>query len=346
MIWDSLPVKNLDLVISMPDANDTGLIAFVLPHVLRRSWIGTAAFSPNMPFALQRDQSMAMAMHNEFVMKEEDEDLIDISQRVNMHKAHIVTDLSILTPAQRAWLVEFPELNETIPEDAHKDLPLFDPPFNEKEMEQYQDKLPSKVPRCSPKLQDNINDTFKKLSDARMIDLLANPVGVASYVVLVPKPDGTLRICINFSKVNRMLLRHHYPLPACTDISQVARHKYFAKIDLYNGFYNFSVAPSAYWLTSTIAPGHAMTWRKIPQGLAPVPSWFQWAMSVVLGDYIGSICHLYIDDLIIWGETPEECNANIRKILTRLNTFNFRISMKKCQLEPAYSSITIQIRTF
>jgi hypothetical protein len=66
-------------------------------------------------------------------------------------------------------------------------------------MEQYQDRLPSKVPRCSPKLQDQITAAFRKLSDARIIDLHANPVGVASYVVLVPKPNGELRICINFS---------------------------------------------------------------------------------------------------------------------------------------------------
>ena len=43
MVWDSLP-EDLDMIISMPDALDTGLIAFALPHEWRRSWLGTAAF--------------------------------------------------------------------------------------------------------------------------------------------------------------------------------------------------------------------------------------------------------------------------------------------------------------
>jgi hypothetical protein len=334
MVWDALP-DDQDMIISMPDALDTGLIAFALPHEWRRSWLGTAAFSGKLPLALRQDQSMAAAMHNELIMDVKDEDLIDISQRLALTKAHICTDESTLSATQRYWLAEFPELNAPIPEEAHPDLPEFDPPFNTDQMQQYQDKCPSKVPRNSPKMQDKIDECFKKLADARIIDLHANPVGVASFVVLVPKPDGSLRICINFSKINKMLLRHHYPLPPCQDlINQLARHKYFAKIDLFNGFYNFSVAKSAQWLTSTIAPGHALTWRKIPQGLAPVPSWFQWAMSAVLGEHVSTICLLYIDDLIIFGDTPEELNANIRKILARLNSYHLRINIKKCDFNP------------
>jgi hypothetical protein len=334
MVWDELP-DSQDLLISMPDALDTGLIVFSLPHEWRRTWLGTAAFSNKLPLALRQDQAMAAAMHNELVMDVKDEDLIDITQRLQLTKAHICTDLTALSPSQRYWLEQFPELNEPIPEDAHPDLPEFDPPFNSAQMQQYQDKCASKVPRASPKMQDQIDDCFKKLATSRICDLHANPVGVASFVVLVPKPDGSLRICINFSKINKMLLRHHYPLPPCQDlINQLARHKYFAKIDLFNGFYNFQVAKSAQWLTSTIAPGHALTWRKIPQGLAPVPSWFQWAMTAVLGDYVSSICLLYIDDLIIFGDTPEELNANIRKILARLNKYHLRISIKKCDFEP------------
>jgi hypothetical protein len=334
MVWDSLPAAQ-DLIISMPDALDTGLIAFALPHEWRRSWLGTAAFSGKFPLSLRQDQSMSAAMHNELIMDEKDEDLIDITQRLALTKAHICTDLTQLSDSQRYWLQQFPELNEPIPEDSHPDLPEFDPPFHSDQMQQYQDKCPSKVPRCSPKMQDKIDECFQKLASARICDLHANPVGVASFVVLVPKPDGSLRICINFSKINKMLFRHHYPLPPCQDlINQLSRHKYYAKLDLFNGFYNFSVAKKAQWLTSTIAPGHALTWRKIPQGLAPVPSWFQWAMSTVLGDYVSSICLLYIDDLIIFGDTPEELNANIRKILARLNKYHLRISIKKCDFEP------------
>jgi hypothetical protein len=107
-------------------------------------------------------------------MDVKDEDLIDITQRLELTKAHICTDPSTLSATQRYWLAEFPELNAPIPEDAHPDLPEFDPPFNAEQMQQYQDKCNSKVPRSSPKMQDKIDDCFSKLSDARIVDISIN----------------------------------------------------------------------------------------------------------------------------------------------------------------------------
>jgi hypothetical protein len=202
-------------------------------------------------------------------------------------------------------------------------------------METYLDKSDSKVPRTSPKLQDRINEVLGKLNDEGITNEHANPVGVASYIVLIPKPDGSLRICINFAKVNKILLVHHHPLPACADLlNQLARKKFFSKVDLKNGFYNFDVLESAKWLTSTIAPGHAITWNKIPQGLAPVPSWFQWAMQLIFGDYIKlGICLIYLDDLIIMGDTKEELEQNIRLILARLDKYELKIAIHKCDFD-------------
>ena len=334
MVWKTLPAAQ-DLIVGMPDAVDTGLIAFALPQTWRTSWLGTACFSSNFPLALRKDQSMAAAMHHAFIMKEEDENLIDISERVSLQTAHILTGGQTLKATQKYWLKQFPDLNSPIPKTAHPSLPQFDPPFDPAAMQTYQDKNTSKVPRASPKLQDKINAALGGLADQSIINMHANPIGVASYIVLVPKPDGTLRICINFSKINKVLLTAHHPLPCCADmLNQIARKSHYAKIDLKNGFYNFDVAESAKWLTSTIAPLHAFTWNKIPQGLAPVPQWFQWAMQLVLGDYVGTICLIYIDDLIILADSPEELNANIRLILERLNKYNFRIAIDKCDFEP------------
>jgi hypothetical protein len=334
MVWPTLPADQ-DIIIGMADAIDTGLIAFALPQEWRTSWLGTACFAGDFPKALRADKSMAMAMHHDLIMSEEDEDLIDISERIKLTNAHIITDASTLHATQQYWLSQFPNLNSPIPEKAHPDLPVFDPPFNAEEMQQYSTKNTQKTPRSSPKLQDRINASLGALADAKILNLHANPVGVASYVVLVPKPDGSLRICINFSRLNKILFTHHHPLPVCADLlNQLARKKFFAKVDLKNGFYNFDVAESAKWLTSTVAPGHAFTWNKIPQGLAPVPQWFQWAMQTILGSYIGTICLCYIDDLIIMADSAEELQANIRLILARLDQFNLRIAINKCDFVP------------
>jgi hypothetical protein len=70
---------------------------------------------------------MAAAAHAEFIMQPEDEDTIDISERINLTKAHIITNASTLHATQRYWLEQFPNLNSPIPREAHPDLPKFDP---------------------------------------------------------------------------------------------------------------------------------------------------------------------------------------------------------------------------
>ena len=148
MVWQTLPADQ-DIIIGMADALDTGLIAFALPQAWRTSWLGTACFSGDFPQALRKDKSMAMAMHHELIMSEEDEDLIDISERIKLTNAHIITDASTLHATQQYWLSQFPNLNEPIPEKAHEDLPVFDPPFNAAEMQQYSTKNTQKTPRSA-----------------------------------------------------------------------------------------------------------------------------------------------------------------------------------------------------
>ena len=333
MVWGQLPA-NQDLIIGMPDALSTGMIAFALPHEWRKSWLGTACFSPLFAQALAADSKQAEAQHFDLIMSQEDEELIDIGHI--LENPHICNDVDSLSPAAKYWLNLFPNLNKPIPIVAHQDLPKFDPPYDKSCLETYDTRKIIKVPKPSIKLGAQIDSTLGKLSDAGILNLHRNPVGMASFIVLVPKPDGTLRICCNFSKVNKALLVNYYPLPNCQDLlNQVSRKKFYTKIDLLHGFYNFDMAEGAKWLTATIAPGHAMTWNKVPQGLATVPSWFQWAMTTVLGNLVGKCCMIYIDDLIIFGNTLEEIHENTKAVLARLNQFDFRINIAKCQLEPS-----------
>ena len=335
MVWDKLPAEQ-DVIIGMPDALSTGLIAFALPHEWRKSWLGTACFEHKLGPALKLDAAQSLEQHFEFIMSNEDEELIDIAHV--LENSHICKDVESLSHAAQHYLKLFPNLNKPIPTKAHPKLPTFDPPYDPAFLETYNNRKEIKIPQPSVKMGDKIHSTLHKLSDAGILNLNQNPVGMASFIVLVPKPDGSLRICINFSKVNKALLVNHYPLPNCHDLlNQVSRKRFYTKIDLLHGFYNFDMAERAKWLTATIAPGHAMTWNKVPQGLATVPSWFQWAMTTVLKDLVTNICMIYIDDIIIFGNTEEEVRQNTHTVLERLNSFDFRINIAKCQLEPSTS---------
>jgi hypothetical protein len=77
-------------------------------------------------------------------------------------------------------------------------------------------------PKVKPKLQrqrsmsgdrvKSVEAEVQKLLDARIKRELQYPVWVAN-VVMVPKKNGNMRICIDFSELNKVCSKDPYPLP-------------------------------------------------------------------------------------------------------------------------------------
>ena len=69
----------------------------------------------------------------------------------------------------------------------------------------------------------------------------------------------------------------------------------------------------------------------MPFGLCNAPATFQQAMNLLLGDYISKCCWVYLDDIIIWGDTIAELCANTHKIFRRFQTEGWHLQAKKCK---------------
>ena len=56
-------------------------------------------------------------------------------------------------------------------------------------------------------------------------------------MVVVPKEDGTMHICVNLKPLNAHVLRETHPLPKVDDVlAQLAGAKIFSKLDANSGF--------------------------------------------------------------------------------------------------------------
>ena len=55
-------------------------------------------------------------------------------------------------------------------------------------------------------------------------------------------------------------------------------------------------------------------------------------MNKTLGSMIDSICLVYIDDVVVWGVTPEECLANIKTVVCKLREHGLLCNGEKCCL--------------
>ena len=60
----------------------------------------------------------------------------------------------------------------------------------------------------------------------------------SSPILLLPKPDGGIRFCVDFRKWNRVTIQDKFPMPRIDDIfDRLQGSEYFSVIDLCSAFW-------------------------------------------------------------------------------------------------------------
>ena len=104
----------------------------------------------------------------------------------------------------------------------------------------------------------------------------------ASPIVPVRKPDGSIRLCVDFRKLNAITEPDPFYMPAVDEvIDKLGEAKYLSKLDLSKGFYQIKVAPKDVPKTAFITPYGKYEFLRMPFGLRNAPSTFQRTMQTV-----------------------------------------------------------------
>ena len=81
-------------------------------------------------------------------------------------------------------------------------------------------------------------------------------------MVVVPKKDGTLRICLDPKDLNKAILREHYPLPTIEDIAtRLHGAKVFTILDISKGFWHIPLDEPSSFLTTFHIPFGRYRWK-------------------------------------------------------------------------------------
>jgi len=143
----------------------------------------------------------------------------------------------------------------------------------------------------------------------------------ASPAFLVPKSDTVvLPHWVNdYRELNSNTVLDSHPLPRVDDmLADCAKSKIWSKMDMTNSFFQTRVHPDDIHLTAVTTPLGLYEWLVMPMGLRNSPPIHQRRMTAALREYIGKICHIYLDNIVIWSDTVEQHAEHIRLILTAL----------------------------
>ena len=136
-----------------------------------------------------------------------------------------------------------------------------------------------------------------------------------SHVLMVRKPNGTWRMCIDFRNQDECTKPLNWPLP---NINQMLdrlgskRPKFFGVIELTSGYHQAPMHENSIRFTAFITYLGIYEWCRVPMGLKGAPSYFQKMMTESLAGLLGVVCELYLDNIIIFGFDETSYLNNLR----------------------------------
>jgi predicted aspartyl protease len=156
----------------------------------------------------------------------------------------------------------------------------------------------------------------------------------ASPVLFVSKPNGGLRFCIDFRKLNEITRKDQYPLPLIDEtLARIGKAKVFTKLDIRQAFHRIRIDPESEELTTFRTRYGSYKCKVVPFGLTNGPATYQRYMNDILFDYLDDFATAYLDDILIYSEDPKEHATHVKKVLQRLRDAGLQVDIKKCEFK-------------
>ncbi|XP_053968616.1 uncharacterized protein K02A2.6-like [Anastrepha ludens] len=152
----------------------------------------------------------------------------------------------------------------------------------------------------------------------------------ASPIVLVPKPDGSVRICGDFKQaVNAQIDIEQYPLPTRESLFHAIRcGQNFSKIDLKDAYLQMELDDDSKAIMVVNTPLGLYQYQRLPYGIASATAIFQRYLEQLIQGIEG--CGNYLDGIIITAPTFDEHMQRVENILQVLQSNGIKCKQQKC----------------
>ena len=145
------------------------------------------------------------------------------------------------------------------------------------------------------------------------------------------KKDGTLRLCIDYRKLNQATVKNKYPLPRIEDLfDQLQGAGTFSKIDLRSGYHQLKVAEQDIPKTAFRTRYGHYEFLVMPFGLTNAPAAFMELMNRVFQPYLDKFVIVFIDDILVYSRSREEHAEHLHIVLQTLRDKKLYAKFSKC----------------
>ena len=187
------------------------------------------------------------------------------------------------------------------------------------------------TPRSVPiPLRQKVKDELQRMENLGVISRVDEPTPWCAGMVVVPKPNGAVRICVDLKPLNESVLQEVHPIPKVDEtLAQLAGAAVFSKLDANSGFWQIPLAEESRPLTTFLTPEGRYWFNKLPFGISSAPEVFQKRMKVILEGLEGIV--YLIDDILVYGKNQAEHDQRLMAVMKRLKEKHVTLNKEKCK---------------
>uniref|UniRef100_A0A2N9EHN4 Uncharacterized protein n=1 Tax=Fagus sylvatica TaxID=28930 RepID=A0A2N9EHN4_FAGSY len=150
-------------------------------------------------------------------------------------------------------------------------------------------------------------------------------------VVMVKKPNGKWRMCVDFTDLNKACPKDSYPLPRIDQlVDSTAGHKLLSFMDAFSGYNQIRMEEEDQEKTAFITSRGLFCYKVMPFGLKNAGATYQRLVNKMFHDQIGRNVEVYVDDMLVKSKENEDHLTDLKETFQALRTYNMKLNPEKC----------------
>ena len=152
-----------------------------------------------------------------------------------------------------------------------------------------------------------------------------------SPMVVVPKPNGDVRVCIDMRLANTVIIRDKYPIPTLDELCQDMHGSViFSKLDLRMGYHQLELDEESRNITTFMTHAGLKRWKVLIMGASTASEIYQWNLEHKVFSGLDRL-KVISDDIIIYGRNQVEHDVALELALNRIREKGLTLNFEKCE---------------
>ena len=184
---------------------------------------------------------------------------------------------------------------------------------------------PYRIPQA---IRADVKQAVDEMLDQGIIEPSNSPW--SAPIVPIRKRDGTLRICVDYRRINQITQFDAYATPRMDELfDKLGDAKFISRLDMTKGYFQVPLAEKAREKSAFVTPFGQYQFRVMPFGMKTSAATFIRMVDILIAPLQNIVA--YFDDIVVYSRTWEEHLQNLRQLFERLREKHLTVRPSKCE---------------